>query len=450
MNTQYRYFEQALTPSIAQELIQELFAGQTAQKQEIIRVVGAVHLERGGLAPEDPVTTALSTMKESGLAENLENDLWSIPPEAAEEVGIKTLNEFTDWVQKSTSEGSMFRGVENERYRIQASAYRRPKEEDRSFKKFLHINEDLIDRAILRGYDERNGRVFKHLEILAELQHYGAATCLIDFTYNALVALWFACQPDSKTRDSERQPNGKVFAVFNEPRKFKKIDSNLLEKNIDHFLQDDENYQLYHWTPRQQNNRIIAQQSVFLFGRAEFDADKECIIAGKNKKSILDELEQVLGINESMLFPDFNGFARLCGHEIPYVQLLDYEYKEHADKQFLNEEYEKSIDSCDRAIDLNPDYVDAYYRRGLAEHHLGKYEAAISDFNVFIERNPDYEAYYYRAESYSHLGHLDEAREDLQVALPLSEEAGDEEFMIRIEELLYYIDSRTAREAQDE
>ncbi len=41
--------------------------------------------------------------------------------------------------------------------------------------------------------------------MLAELQHHGAATSLIDFTKSALIALWFACQ-DKKT-------NGKVFCL---------------------------------------------------------------------------------------------------------------------------------------------------------------------------------------------------------------------------------------------
>ena len=258
-NNQYRYFEQPLIPSIAQELIQELFEGQTVQKQEIANAVDNAHLERGGLASEDPVTTALFTMKGSGLAENPESDLWSIHPETMGRSGIKSLNEFINWTAQLESKDYVFRGVPNETYRIQSSAYRRPKEEDRSFKKFLEINKGLIEEAALRGYDEdkRNGRELKHLEILAELQHFGAATCLIDFTYNALVALWFACQPDSKIQDSERQPNGKVFAVFNKPPRFTKIESASLSWTIDRFLQDSDNPQLYHCSPSSLGSKTI-------------------------------------------------------------------------------------------------------------------------------------------------------------------------------------------------
>ena len=82
---------------------------------------------------------------------------------------------------------------------IEASAWRRlPSTYNRSsLDEFLDINRVLITRIRLLGHDHKDGRELKDLEILAELQHLGAATCLIDFTYNAQIALWFACQPSS-------------------------------------------------------------------------------------------------------------------------------------------------------------------------------------------------------------------------------------------------------------
>ena len=46
----------------------------------------------------------------------------------------------------------------------------------------------MIEDARLQGLDEKDGRELEDLEIFAELQHHGAATCLIDFTYSAQVA----------------------------------------------------------------------------------------------------------------------------------------------------------------------------------------------------------------------------------------------------------------------
>ena len=256
----------------------------------------------------------------------------------------------------------LFRGVPNASYRIEASAFRRPKEADRDFEKFLQINRDLIREACLHGYDVKDGRKLKDLEILAEAQHFEAATCLIDFTYNALIALWFACQPDPKTsKDSTKPPNGKVFAVQNKPSGFKEITLELLEKEIDYFFQHNVATksrlsqplpkQLYQWQPRQQNNRILAQQSIFLFGDSHFDPDAECVILESSKQNILTALQHISGITKAMLFPDFGGFARyLYSESILYTELSASQYRERADREFRRGEYGLAITHYDEAI----------------------------------------------------------------------------------------------------
>ena len=243
------------------------------------------------------VTHTLLKLKEHGLANNLERGIWSIYPEdqSEERSEIETLDHFMVWARQFERGEYVFRGVPNEAYGIQASAYRRPDEKDRSFEKFLHINKDLIREARLRGYHQKDGRELKALEILADLQHFGAVTCLIDFSHSAQVALFFACQ-------QPKELNGKVFSVRNHPPRFKEIILEMLEKDIDDFLEDGEESQLYHWQPRQQNHRIIAQQSIFLFGSYEFDPDDECVIAGDSKENILKELQKVSGITEDRLF----------------------------------------------------------------------------------------------------------------------------------------------------
>ena len=451
---------QVLTPSVAQELIIELFAGATAQKQEIVRAAGEAHTERGGQLPTvgagRPVTHALSKMKQLGLAENPERGIWVMKP-----ARITTLAEFMKWAKKFDPGQYVFRGVTNETYKIQASAYRRLKnEDDRNFERFLEINKDLIDETILRGYDERNGRQLRQLEMLAELQHHGAATCLIDFSYSAQIALWFACGQDSQTsqgcdpktsQDCENPPNGKVFAVYNQLPDFKEVKSNMLKNDIDFFLQDEETSPLYYWQPRQQNNRIIAQQSIFLFGRPEFDENAECVILVDSKDDILTELKQISGITEAMLFPDFEKFAFLRREEEPYTGRSAHEYRELAREQLNIDEYDKAIGYYNRAIDQDPDYIEAYYECGQAKYYAEKYTPAILDFDKFISLNPNYvEAYYFRAEAKFGLGDSDGAKEDLEKALPLAEQSEDLRLIGYIEGLLNDISEITAGGEQDE
>ena len=82
MNDQYQYVGKPLTLKMVRELIQELFAGQTVQKQEIMRVVVEKHLERGGLPAtaqsNNPVTLALWHLKREGQANNPSEDNWLI------------------------------------------------------------------------------------------------------------------------------------------------------------------------------------------------------------------------------------------------------------------------------------------------------------------------------------------------------------------------------------
>ena len=400
-------YKGVLTTDRAQELIQELFAGQTVPIKQIRTKVDEENIERGGQPPPQranhPTTYALLQMKELGLANNPKHGVWSIAPkkssksneksQSKDQAKIETLDQFLQWAKECSRGDYIFRGVPNAKYGIQASAYRRPKEEERNFEKFLQINRDLIMEARLRGYDGKDGRVLKELEILADLQHFGAATCLIDFSHNAQVALRFACEVDRK--NPQIAPDGKVFAVQNSPPEFKEITPALLEKDIDYFLKDGEEAQLYHWPPRQQNHRIIAQQSIFVFGRYEFKTGKVCVIAAEKKQEILEELEQVSGITEDRLFPDFEGFARVRSEEVLYTELTVSEYKVRAHLFYSKGDYREAISDFDRVFSLSGEDHEVYYLRGSAKYELRLYSEAIDDFTDAIDLKSDEPDYYY-------------------------------------------------------
>ena len=92
MNNQYEYFEKPLTPGRAEKLITELFAGQTVQRQEIMRIVDETHRERGGRPSRarfhHPVTLALPKMKRRGHAENPRQGVWFIPSSSQEDESV--------------------------------------------------------------------------------------------------------------------------------------------------------------------------------------------------------------------------------------------------------------------------------------------------------------------------------------------------------------------------
>ena len=338
---------------------------------------------------------------------------------------IETFSQFIEWIAQFNNGQHLFRGVSKECYKIQPSACRRLPRDSDDPNKLLDINKRLIDDARTLGHDLKNGRQLSDLDLLAELQHCGAATCLIDFTHSALVALWFACQ-----QSTEGAANGKVFAVrVDEPGRFKRVTPELVtEERIDYFFTPDESqlYQLYQWQPKLQNNRIIAQQSIFLFGGDPIVPVAECLILKDCKQNILTSLDQASGITEASMFPDFDGFARLHTHK-----KLDVEPDAQGNLRRGIEAYERgdmdgAINYYDKAMELKPDYADAYYYRGRVYYDNNNDDYAIEDFNNAIELNPDYaDAYQYRGQALYRSGEIDLATTDLTEARRLRTPGGE-------------------------
>ena len=459
-----------LVPSIAEQLILELFAGQTKELNEIITKVEEIHVSRGGLphtAQYHPVERALDNLKRDGKAEKPPLVYWKIHANEEtqnEDKLIKSLDDFIKWSKQFDEGEYVFRGVPNKAYKIQASAYRRPEESDRNFEKFLNINKDLIRTARQRGYDRKDGREWSDLEILVELQHYGAATCLIDFSYSAQIALWFACRhfqkkdENSELQNINKPPHGKVSVMQMKRSKFTEITPDFMneeeEKKIDYFLEEDKDSSLYYLKPIFQNNRIISQQSVLLFGNYELEADDECFIEQGSKNKILTELERTSGYTEDRLFPDFEGFAWVNREAATYTEptysaLIDFgeieiekeeyekalEYSSRAIQKDIKkiqaynlrgraytslERYDQALEDFEKAESMDPDDAETYFNRGYLYQQQGLYLKAINGYNTAISKNKNYgEAYYRRGQNKNRLGQVEEALEDFTEAISL-------------------------------
>ena len=175
---------------------------------------------------------------------------------------IETIEEFIAKTEKLEGRSLLYRGLADATWEVSASAYRRIKTSSEEAlpppRIFQNYMKQLLDSAGLRGFRDRQGRSHSDLELLAELQHHGAATCLIDFTTNALVALWFACR-------EELDKDGKVAAMATDnTESFSTVSYQDLERPIEEFLYKDK--RLWKWEPSHLSNRIVAQQSIFVFG----------------------------------------------------------------------------------------------------------------------------------------------------------------------------------------
>ena len=261
---------------------------------------------------------------------------------------IRSVEEFVAWTKQLPGRSFLYRGLADAVWEVESSAYRRimasedlPQVLTVTFQNYI---EWLLETSGLQGFRHRQDRELSDLELLAELQHYGAATCLIDFTANALVALWFAC---------EKEPGkaGKVVTLATDnSERFSIVSYERLKNPIAEFLHQGT---LWTWEPSGMNNRIVAQQSVFVFGEGKIEKDEynECEIEADSKPEIMETLETSFGITEQRLFNDFAGFALWNASDKPYTNFTAEDFRslgllsqQQGDQERAGYYFEKAIE----------------------------------------------------------------------------------------------------------
>lgn len=234
---------------------------------------------------------------------------------------IKSVSDLIEHIQHSslpdTDDGlvRMWRGQGNIHWPIHSGAYRRLRKGKDAVSNgdLIAYEQSLLKDATFHGYRRRNGRDLNDMELLALLQHHGAATRLIDASKNALVALWFCCA-------SEPGETGVLLGLHcnylhgyegeTEDRSYNEV---MLELN-------DMNGPAT-WESPISSNRLFAQHSQFLYSAVCDDAmgslkiakDAGAIIGfvvePKMKPRILETLAGLFDIRRYTLFPDLDGFC---------------------------------------------------------------------------------------------------------------------------------------------
>lgn len=246
-----------------------------------------------------------------------------------------------------------------------------------TFSDYISYHEHLIIDA--KATDPKRYKDYTDLEVLADLQHYGAATCLVDFSKNFLTSLWFACREPSvkftKHHDDYQGHYGVVYcydtaddiirtntlSIINHQNAHKSI-SNLLSqtKKITNFCSDSD-YIFYKWEPSNLNVRVARQDSVFIFGLSKFKIKNHRILTiaihDDAKPYILAALKHIFNISANTIFNDRQGFAT------------------------INSKMEKSLRLYSMKSSSTDDSSgDGSYQQGLLEMFMGNYELALDFF----------------------------------------------------------------------
>ena len=248
----------------------------------------------------------------------------------------------------------------------------------------------------------RSSKHFKQeecdLNILAMLQHYGAATPLLDFTNDPLVALYFACQ---SYEENGSESDGKVFSI-NYPDQVRSYKSPMRpvsdpsEINIESDLFPDRHPGIWYWNSSDNLSckRSKKQKSVFVFGWGLYwkyntdrliDELKIIDILASSKKEILKRLEEKYSISEQTLFPDIHGFAQSYSYNkiIQYFSAEDF-YKKGED-YYWNGDSEWAAEYYKMAYAKKPDWIDARCKCALSFNWNGQQSEALEVIEASIQ-----------------------------------------------------------------
>ena len=285
-----------------------------------------------------------------------------------------------------------FRGQANAAWPLYSAATRRLRkyrgEEVQTRPEFPNLYLDyhksmLLNPARTQGIGVEFGREISDLQLLAKLQHLGAATGLLDFSWNPLVGLWFACE--------ESGEDGKLFVInVNDPIQVAMTSGDESEQNITTlFLPDRQLPNVAYWEPMASGDamaRILRQRSVFVIGRPVMPEDSSIIgevtIAKGHKKELIRELG-LLDVSHRSLFLDAHGFANSNRVNDP-VSLSQDEYLVAANRYYQQGEYQYAIEAYDKIIQLNPNTFRIYFLKGNAHAELSNYSEAIEDYDRAI------------------------------------------------------------------
>ena len=324
-----------------------------------------------------------------------------------------------------------YRGQQDSQWPLHSGATRRLIQEhgcevvlDPEFEQ-LYLNyhrEVLVDPARTRGFGTESGRRLSDIEVLAKLQHFGAPTGLLDFTWNPLVALWFAC--------ADFTIDGKLYVVdTNHPLEVARVSTDERAQSIsDVFRNVAGQPRLSYWEPTATGDasaRILGQRSVFVVGRPLIPTNPEIvseIIVAKEDKEPLQTALEALDVHQESIFQDVYGFAQATNRKL-VPGLTPAGYVRRGNRHYQSGGYAEAIAEYSNAIPLDPKEGLIYLLRGNVHAASGEHKAAIDDYDKaenYIARVPvsaQSSIYYNRGNSRAELQDYEGALQDYTEAL---------------------------------
>ena len=287
--------------------------------------------------------------------------------------------------QKAKNSRRIYRG-ESECYcRVSSGLYRSyaQKQKIRNPAKVFRRMQDIISKRAEEYLNDNTD-----FNILAQIQHFGGKTNLIDFTTDYLIALFFAC-------DRAHDKDGRVILLKR-------------ESTADYTVTEMPTI----------INRAASQKSVLVEptnGFIDPGHYEKVEIPHNLKRNILIHLQKFHGISTKRVYDDIHGYIQSMEWDKSSYEawIRGREYEDSG-------EYQKAIKAYTSAIGQKLDFFEGYNDRGHLHYKAGNFGQALKDYNTAIELNPDNaNSYYNRGRFYFDRDDYEEALEDYNIAIVL-------------------------------
>lgn len=199
---------------------------------------------------------------------------------------------------------------------------------------------DALERMIGKAknmYPYKYTAEMSDLDVLADIQHYGGATCLVDFSKNILTSIWFACSTDPESNGFLYCYNVTEDMIYNdsltqvrEEDEERSIYDLLAQTYKETNICSDVDTRFCLWEPSKKSNRIFRQDSVFIFGIEPFKVSEHSVsvigIKAEWKQKILAAMKSIFNISGSTVYSDYVGFANNANKMRPYRKMGESTY----------------------------------------------------------------------------------------------------------------------------
>ena len=228
-----------------------------------------------------------------------------------------------------------------------------------------------LQQDYAREAKRRAGSVRSEVEILAEIQHYGGETNLIDFSESHLTALFFACYDDSYGKN-----DGRLVAL---PKR------DIVEIPSGGPIPGDSRFIV---RPLPDNRRALVQHSVMLHepdGYLEYTDERiiSVLVPSNLKKAVLNYLAEFCDVSAETISPDIQGYI-----ESQKFTRLARSHVIRALTQLRKGKLEEALSNWDSAIELDSKKANWYQFRARTYAAFSRFEEALEDCNRALGLSP--------------------------------------------------------------